>query len=129
MPSRSPTSPPPPTDVALGQHAQVRVTPYRVDWPAEAVTPKQSVILLLQVSWQRWQVLAQMLEDEVTGGSGPGDNGYVKPTYGMSPREGSYISGEQVSALAEAEAAERERCARLAKQAHDMGIEDEEWMT
>lgn len=113
-----------------GSDDVVRITPYAVDFPAQIVTPRQSIIMLLQVSWQRWQSYAAMLENEVTTAQ-PGDegNGLVVPTWGNNPKDGMYISGEAISSLAMLEAEERDRCAKLAKQAHDMGIEDDEWIS
>ena len=120
----------PGTEVAVpGADDSVRITPYRVDFPAGIVTPRQSIIMLLQVSWQRWQSYAAILENDVTNAQPDADdNGLVVPTWGNSPKDGAYVSGEAISALAGLEADERDRCAKLAKQAHDMGIEDEEWM-
>lgn len=108
----------------------VRITPYAVDFPAQIVTPRQSIIMLLQVSWQRWQSYASMLEEQVTAVQ-PGDdsNGLVVPTWGNNPKDGMYISGEAVSSLAILEAEERDRCAKLSKMAHDMGISDDEWIS
>lgn len=109
----------------------MRITPYEVEIDAPAVTPRQAVILLLQVSWQRWRSYAAILEDSITT-SVPGDDsgtGLTSPTWGSNPKDGMYVSGEQVSAMALLEAQERDRCAKLAKQAHDMGIDDDEWMS
>ena len=121
----------PGTEVAVpGAGDTVRITPYAVDFPAQIVTPRQSVVMLLQVSWQRWQSYATMLENEVTSAQpGQDGNGLVVPTYGSNPKDGMYVSGEAISALALLEAQERDRCAKLAKQAHDMGIDDSEWLS
>jgi hypothetical protein len=107
------------------------VTAYGIDLPAgTVVTPRQSIIALLQVSWQRWQILASMVEDQITNAASPADNGVVGHVYALDQKNGTlFATSEQVRALIEAEAAERDRCARLAKQAHDMGIDDSEWLT
>jgi len=121
----------PGTEVAVpGADDGVRITPYAVDFPAGIVTPRQSIIMLLQVSWQRWQSYAAMLEHDITNAQPDADdNGLVVPTWGNNPREGVYVSGEAISAMAQLESAERDRCAKLAVQAHTMGIEDSEWIS
>ncbi len=108
-------------EVGLPPPATVTITAWSVRTPADVVTPKQGIIALLQVSWQRWQILASMLEDQVMNGTAH--------VYAVDPKTGdTYASSEQVAALVQAEADERDRCARLAKQAHDMGIDDAMWM-
>ena len=107
----------------------VKVTPWSVDMPATAVTPRTGMILMLQVAWQRWQVYAAMLEDQVSHGTSSTDNGLVGPVWSLNVKDGGLeVTGEQARALVAIEAEERDRFARLAKQAHDMGIDDSEWM-
>lgn len=108
-------------------------------WSALSGTPTVSatdaVLGMLQMSWLRVHLYARLLEEQVTaaqdtrsdgdrprlGDVGPGA-GLVGHTVGMAPGIGPYASGEAVRALTQLEAAERDRCVRFAKTAHDMGI-------
>jgi hypothetical protein len=109
-------------------------------WSALAGNPTVSatdaVLGMLQMSWLRVHLYAQLLEEQVTAaqdtrsdGGGAGRLGDVGPgaglvghTVAMAPGVGPYASGEAVRGLAQLEAAERDRCVRFAKTAHDMGI-------
>lgn len=97
------------------------------------VTPRVGIILMLQVSWQRWQKYARLLEqqiDETKGGDTgvKAARGLVGATYDASPAAGGiYPTGEAVRALVEIEERERDRFTRLCAQAHSMGVEDSEW--
>lgn len=120
----------------------------------ELVDPAQAVMGMLHMSWLRVHLLAGLLEDQVgaEGASQPagtgrtddgegvvgdaaagegaagegGTSGLVGHTYGAVKDVGIYASGEAARALVQLEAAERDRCVRFAKTAHDMGIADRE---
>jgi hypothetical protein len=105
------------------------------------VSPSEAVMAMLHMSWARVHVYAGLLERQVAqaqddfvgqglavGGDpelGPGA-GLIGHTRSASPSVGVYVSGEAVRGLAGLEAAERDRCVRFAKVAHDMGIADRE---
>lgn len=55
-----------------------------------------------------------------------GASGLVGHTYGAVKDVGVYATGEAVRGLVQLESAERDRCVRFAKAAHDMGIADRE---
>lgn len=101
------------------------------------VTTTDAVLGMLQMSWLRVHMYAQLLERQVgdaqaaelaagAGGDdrddvGPG-TGLVGHTFGAVKDVGIYATGEAVRGLALLEAQERDRCVRYAKTAHDMGI-------
>lgn len=103
------------------------------------ISSTEAVLGMLQMSWLRAHTYAQLLEEQVSAaqqarrqngdgdgfGGGSGDvgagAGLVGHTYG-STKDSVYASGEAVRGLAQLEAAERDRCVRYAKAAHDMGI-------
>ncbi|MFI6793642.1 hypothetical protein ACIBG4_40560 [Nonomuraea sp. NPDC050383] len=102
-----------------------RAVPGRQD-----VSPAEAVMAMLQMSWARVHIYAGLLEQQLaeadpTRGTGYGE-GLVGHTFSASPSVGVYESGEAVRGLAQLEAAERDRCVRYAKTAHDMGIADRE---
>lgn len=111
----------------------MHVDAYHVSLPGP-VTPRTGIILMLQVSWARWQhyarLLAEQIEENAGGPTGmKAARGLVGATYDASPAAGGiYPTGEAVRALVEIEERERDRFTRLCAQAHNMGIEDEEWM-
>ena len=119
--------------------ADATVTPWRALLPegADALSPRMAMVLLLHVSWLRWHGYATMLEHQVTeqdevdtivNGPAAGASGLVGHKFGINPQSGErYATGEEIRALALLEGEERDRCAQLAKQAHDMGIFGEEW--
>jgi hypothetical protein len=104
------------------------------------VSPSEAVMAMLHMSWARVHVYAGLLErqvadaQELDGGQGLGGGdpelgpaaGLIGHTRSASPSVGVYVSGEAVRGLAGLEAAERDRCVRFAKVAHDMGIADRE---
>jgi hypothetical protein len=94
------------------------------------VSPSEAVMAMLHMSWARVHVYAGLLEAQVSAadrsrGVGQGE-GLVGHTFSASPSVGVYESGEAVRGLAGLESAERDRCVRFAKAAHDMGIADRE---
>lgn len=96
------------------------------------VDPSEVMAKVMQVTFLRWAWLAGMLGDQTEQDSGervasgevrvPGPTGgLVGFTFGPTG-----ITGEAPRGLVILEAAERERAARFAKAAHDMGIRDRE---
>lgn len=102
-----------------------------------AVSATQAVLGMLQMSWLRVHLYARLLNEQVdaaqdaredggfsgrgAGGVGPGA-GLVGHTFSGVKDIGVFATGEAVRGLAQLEAAERDRCVRYAKTAHDMGI-------
>ncbi|WP_433330051.1 hypothetical protein [Spirillospora sp. CA-294931] len=115
-------------------------------WSAERgtadINPADAVLGMLKMTWARVHVYARLLEAQVAQahddreagrdrsprGAGPiGEGtGLVGHTYAAVKDEGIYASGEAIRSLAQLEAAERDRCVKYAKTAHDMGIADRE---
>lgn len=113
------------------------------------VDPARAVMAMLHMSWLRVHLLAGLLERQVavdaataTDAGGPDaaghedaqtapgvpgpSGGLVGHTFAADKQAGVFASGEAVRALVQLEAAERDRCVRFAKTAHDMGIADRE---
>lgn len=104
------------------------------------VTATEAVLGMLQMSWLRVHLYAGLLEEQVSdaqggrgagGGSGPSGGvgsgeGLIGHTISGLKDYGLYASGEAVRGLAQLEAAERDRCVRFAKTAHDMGIAEQQ---
>lgn len=101
------------------------------------ISHTDAVLGMLQMSWLRAHLYAQLLEQQFTDAQQPGDGqgsgggeepglgpgaGLIGHTRGASPSVGVYITGETIRALTSLEAAERDRVVRYAKTAHDMGI-------
>jgi hypothetical protein len=82
------------------------------------------MLRLLHMSWMRVHLYAERLRGLVEGTTG--DGGLVGPTYAAG-RDGARVeTGEQIRAMAKLEGDERDRCARLAKTCHDMGIAEQQ---
>ncbi|MGH3376011.1 MAG: hypothetical protein ACRDP6_14830 [Actinoallomurus sp.] len=119
-----------------------------------SIVPAEAVLGMLQMSWLRASVYAELLEQQVavaqasavrepavleTVGEaygvvleheadgappvGPG-TGLVGHTYSGVKDIGIFATGEAIRGLTQLEAAERDRCVKYAKTAHDMGIAD-----
>jgi len=129
------------TAVAKAQGAAITA------WSAIAGDPTVSttdaVLGMLQMSWLRAHLYATLLEEQIAqaraerGGSAEGGEagpevggappvgpgvGLVGRTFGAVKDIGIYAAGEAARGLTLLEAAERDRCVRFAKTAHDMGI-------
>lgn len=100
---------------------------------ALVVDHKTAVLGMLQVSWLRVHLYAALLADQVdrdgvgpagVGADGPtGDgSGLIGHRYAQGKDGGAFATSEAVRGLVELESAERDRCVRFAKTAHDMGI-------
>jgi hypothetical protein len=125
-----------PTELAKAQGAAMTA------WSALAgspeVTANEAVLGMLHMSWLRVHIYAGLLNEQVTdaqeerteGGGGDGSvgpgAGLVGHTYGAVKDVGIFATGEAVRGLAQLEAAERDRCVRYAKTAHDMGIAEQQ---
>jgi hypothetical protein len=98
------------------------------------LSPRAAILLLLHVSFLRWQEYATMLhaqvEDAPDGGPGkrgtPGVRGLIGHHTAMSGGQ-MYPTREDIRALVRLEADERDRAARLAMMAHDIGLTGEDW--
>lgn len=103
-----------------------------------AVSATQAVLGMLQMSWLRVHLYAGLLNEQVdaaqdqrglegagggrgAGSVGPGA-GLVGHTYSGVKDIGVFATGEAIRGLAQLESAERDRCVKYAKTAHDMGI-------
>ena len=99
---------------------------------AQVVSATEAVLGMLQMSWARVHLYAGLLQRQLAaadpgapGGVGAGE-GLIGHTRSASPSVGVYETGEAVRGLAGLEAAERDRCVRFAKAAHDMGIAEQQ---
>lgn len=114
-------------------------------WSAVAavatIVPAEAVLGMLQMAWLRVHVYAGLLEQQVSEAQadGPDDGdpfrdggapgvghgaGLIGNTYSGVKDIGIFATGEAIRGLAQLEAAERDRCVKYAKTAHDMGIAD-----
>lgn len=109
-----------------------------------AVSATDAVLGMLHMSWLRVHLYAGLLRRQVddaqadqpfsqirekgTGGpSGVGVGaGLVGQTLSGVKDIGIFATGEAIRGLAQLEAAERDRCVRFAKAAHDMGIAEQQ---
>lgn len=101
------------------------------DDPPPMVDPSQAVMGMLHMSWLRAHLYARLLRDQVEAEGGTVERdptkGLIGWRFGAAGAEGRvYRQSEDVRALVQLEAAERDRCVRFAKAAHDMGIADRE---
>ena len=116
--------------IGLPEVQDAQVTAWQAGDATQPITPRSAVLLLLHVSWLRWHAYAGMLHEQVDNGGSGDDTGAGSSTSGVighkqaaSPVTGGiYPTGEEIRALVLAEGSERDRCARLALQAHNMGI-------
>jgi len=120
------TTPPVPRGQLPPLPKGAQVTAWCATLPAgtDALSPRMAMVVLLHVSWLRWLEYSALLEEQVREAGGQA--GLVGSTI-ASGRGGLYATGSEVLALTQLEADERDRCARLAKQAHDMGLTGEDW--
>lgn len=97
------------------------------------ISAPMAVMGVLQMSWLRLGAYSQMLRDQVAleGGQAtsldetdlPDKSGLIGYRYGMGGRDGiQYAQTEEIRALVQLEALERDRVVKYAKVAHDMGI-------
>lgn len=110
---------------------------------AQAVDHKMAVIGVLHMSWLRLHAYSELLRQQVAKEGGlpePGavetgdgvisgevvsTSGLIGFRYGAAGKDGIvYAQSEEVRALVDLEAAERDRVVKYAKIAHDMGISD-----
>jgi hypothetical protein len=97
-------------------------------WNAGAtgpLSPRAATLLMLHVSWQRWQYYAALLKEEVDKRGAAGLTGFKRSASNVT--DGIYPTSEEIRALTRLEAQERDRCARLAREAHEMGLLGDEW--
>lgn len=111
----------------------VEATTWGVTLPAEIthLSPRRATELLLHVSWHRWHQYAELLESEYNASPGTAQTpAGVRALIGnrvASGKDGLFAQGEEIRALTRLEADERDRCAKLARQCHEMGITGDEW--
>lgn len=105
----------------LPQGADVNAWQATLPEGLKALSPKMAMALMLHVSWSRWEVLAAMVEEQVRISGAEGLVGDMM----ASGRGGLYATGAQVLPLTMLESEERDRIARLAKDAHAMGLGQE----
>lgn len=98
------------------------------DEKPRTVDPSQAVMGMLHMSWLRAHLYARLLRDQVEREGGTVDrDGLIGWRFGAAGTEGNvYRQSEDVRALVQLEAQERDRCVRFARTAHDMGIADRE---
>jgi hypothetical protein len=93
----------------------------------DGISPGTAVLAQLGLAWRRAELLGAELRRQAEAGEPGGGlaGGLVGASYSASAAAGGvYATGERVRALAELEAAERDRVVRFAETAHRMGIED-----
>lgn len=86
------------------------------------VTPRQAMVLLLHVSWLRWHEYSALLKKQVDEREGTSRGLIGHRTAASTVMGGLYPVSEEIRALVKLEGEERDRCARLARDCHDMGI-------
>ncbi|MQA82925.1 MAG: hypothetical protein GEV10_31475 [Streptosporangiales bacterium] len=102
------------------------------DEPARTVDPAQAVMGMLHMSWLRAHHYASLLKEQVDREGGiitpeTGAKGLIGWRLGSAGTAGElYEQSEEIRAIVQLEASERDRCVRYAKTAHDMGIADRE---
>lgn len=99
--------------------------------PGKPLSPRAAMLLLLHVSWERWQVYSAELKAQVDAARGDSPDGTASAGLvaekKMMYRDQPVPQGEEIRALALLEAGERDRAARLAKDAFAMGLHEVEW--
>jgi hypothetical protein len=111
---------------ALPDGAQVTAWQANLPEGLKALTPRMAMVLLLHVSWLRSQEYAAMLKKQVDADTRTGGvRGLVgHRTAASKVTDGLYPTSEEIRALVQLEGRERDRCARLARDAHEIGITD-----
>jgi hypothetical protein len=94
-----------------------------------ALSPRAAMVLLLHMSYLRAMEYAAMLKSQVDADP---RNGGVRGLVGHHTAvskitDGMYPTGEEIRALVQIEGKERDRCARLAREAFECGVTDGEW--
>jgi hypothetical protein len=92
----------------------------------KALSPRMAMVLLLHMSWLRSQEYAGLLKQQMDAqGAGREVRALIgHRTAASKIVDGIYPTGEQIKALVDLEGKERDRCARLARDAHEIGITD-----
>jgi hypothetical protein len=88
------------------------ITAWNAQSGKPAINSADAVLGMLQMSWLRVHLYATLLHQQV---------GDASNTHGLV---GSNGNGETIRALAQLEAAERDRCVRYGKTAHDMDLDE-----
>ena len=115
----------PPTEDHLPAIPEAMVTAWSAG-VSDPLSPRAATLLMLHVSWQRWQYYAALLKEEIDKRGAAGLVGLKRSASAVTG--GLYPTSEEIRALTRLEAQERDRCSRLAREAHDMGLlGDEGW--
>jgi hypothetical protein len=113
-------------EVAIPGGPPGATAPWDTGFASGPVTPRQALDGLLQASWARWQHYAGILQAAVESTPGAPEEGLVGHTWGAADIVGGvYETGDATRPMVAIEADERDRAARLAKQMHDMGYDDD----
>lgn len=94
------------------------------------LSPRQVIALLLHVSWLRWHEYSAMVKAQVEESAtrGAGARGVIgHRTSASAVTGGLYPTSEEIRALVRLEGQERDRCAKLAMDAHNMGLTLDDW--
>jgi hypothetical protein len=89
-----------------------------------------AIVALLNESYQRCRLLGGMLEAQRAGDRSRSANpsaGLVGFRMARSPDGDMYATGEEPRGLVRVEMDERKFCASLARQAHELGITEDDW--
>ncbi len=96
--------------------------------PGKPLSPRAAMLLLLNVSWERWQLYSKELKAQVDAARGDSLDDTTASALVMEKtlmyKDTTMPQGEEIRALVLLEGQERDRCARLAKDAFAMGLND-----
>lgn len=126
------TSKPPPRDQLPSLPPGATVSAWSAALAAgKPLSPRAAMLLLLHLSWERWQLYAQELEGQVEAARRESPDEFAAAALvtekKMMYRDQPVPQGEEIRALVLLEGEERDRAARLAKDAFAMGLDTAEW--
>lgn len=113
-----------------------KITAWNPHGQATKLDAGMTVLAMLQMTYLRAGMYAELLRQQVAaegdtaegideGGRSPDGSGLIGYRYGAAGKDGViYVQSEEVRALVNLEAAERDRVVKYAKVAHDMGISE-----
>lgn len=118
----------------LKVQGEARITAWNPNGPGSQIDAGAAVLAVLQMTYLRLGAYSELLRRQVVTDGDTADDlreedpevsGLIGHRYGAAGRDGTvYVQSEEVRALVQLEAAERDRVVKYAKTAHDMGISD-----
>jgi hypothetical protein len=113
---------------------EATITAWSAVGKATKLDAGMAVLGVLQMTWLRLHAYGEILRQQVASEGEkageltedePQSSGLIGFKYGAAGKDGIiYVQSEEVRALVQLEAAERDRVVKYAKTAHDMGISD-----